>query len=129
MATWTRAKSGLMRVLPVRYRSDFAEVVDGRTLLGRAVRDHFNSLVQDLGGLERLTHQERSLAMRATWLQLMLEHEESRISEGQGVDIGPHVALVNSLLQVYRALGLKRREPPAQRLSDYLAARSEPEKE
>ena len=89
-------------------------------MLGRAVRDHFNSLVQDLGGLGRLSHQERSLCMRATWLQLMLEHEESRISDGQGVDIGPHVALVNSLLQVYRVLGLKRREPAAPTLRDYL---------
>jgi hypothetical protein len=114
------ARSGLMRVLPVRYHADFAETVDGRTLLGRAVRDHFNSLVQDLGGPGRLSHQERSLCMRATWLQLMLEHEESRISDGQGVDIGPHVALVNSLLQVYRVLGLKRREPAAPTLRDYL---------
>ena len=36
-----------------------------------------------------------------------------------GVDIAPHVALVNSLLQVYRALGLKRRAKEV-KLADYL---------
>lgn len=115
----TGMKSGLMRVLPVRYHVDFARTVDGRSLLGRAVRDRFNSLVQDLGGPDHLSHQERSMCMRATWLQLLLEHEETRIAEGGGIDIPPHVALVNSLLQVYRALGLKRRAKEV-KLADYL---------
>jgi hypothetical protein len=52
-------------------------------------------------------------------LQLLLEHEESRIAEGQGIDIAPHVALVNSLLQVYRRLGIKRRAKEVG-LADYL---------
>ena len=115
----TGLKSGLMRVLPVRYHADFAKTVDGRSLLGRAVRDHFNSLVQNLGGFDHLSHQEVSMCMRATWLQLLLEHEESRIGEGQGIDIAPHVALVSSLLAIYKALGLKRQARET-KLSDYL---------
>jgi hypothetical protein len=126
MAGKKGARSKLLRTLPVRYGQDFAAVMDGRTRLGREVRDRVQALVIDLGGADTLSHAQRSLCRRAIWLELMVEHEETRIADGQGVDVGPHVQLVNSLLQVYRALGLKRREPPAQRLSDYLQAHREP---
>jgi hypothetical protein len=66
MSGKTGMKSKLLRTLPVKYHVDFATTVDGRSLLGRAVRDHFNSLVQDLGGTDHLSHQERSMCMRAT---------------------------------------------------------------
>ena len=52
-------------------------------------------------------------------MELLLENEEARIAEGQGIDIAPHVALVSSLLGIYKALGLKRQAREA-RLSDYL---------
>lgn len=112
-------KSKLMRILPVRYQRDFAAVVDARTMLGRAVRDRFNALTQDLGGMGSLSHAQQSLCRRAVWLELTIEHEESRIAEGGGIDIAPHIQLVGSLLAIYRALGLKRTAKQIP-LSDYI---------
>jgi hypothetical protein len=111
----------LMRVLPTRYTVDFATTVDGRSLLGREVRDRIDAIEADLGGPDALSHAQRSLIKRAVWLELCAEHEETRIAEGGGIDIGPHAQLVGLLLSVYRTLGLKRvaRE---HRLADYLAA-------
>lgn len=104
---------------PAAYTPDHADRLDGRTKLGRQIRDHFNALATDLGGVDHLSHQQRSLCRRAIWLELLLEHEESRIAEGRGVDITPHTALVGSLLAIYRALGLKRQAREI-RLNDYL---------
>lgn len=101
-------KSKLMRTLPVRYRQDFAAVMDGRTRLGREVRDRIAALVQDLGGDDTLSHVQRSLCRRAIWLELCIEHEETRIAEGGGIDIAPHTQLVGGLLAIYKALGLRR---------------------
>ena len=117
-------KSKLMRTLPVRYGQDFAAVVDGRTRLGREVRDRLQALVIDLGGDDALSHAQRSLCRRAVWLELCIENEETRIAEGGGIDIAPHTQLVGGLLAIYKALGLKRVAREA-RLSEYLR-RSEP---
>ncbi|MGH8489577.1 MAG: hypothetical protein ACREXS_12120, partial [Gammaproteobacteria bacterium] len=94
--------------LPADYTPDYTDKLDGRTRLGRQIRDKYSALVQDLGGEDHLSHQQRSLCRRSVWLELMLEHEESRIAAGEGINIAPHTQLVNSLLHVYRALGLKR---------------------
>jgi hypothetical protein len=82
--------------------------MDGRTRLGREVRDRLQALVIDLGGDDTLSHAQRSLCRRAVWLELCIEHEETRIAEGGGIDIQPHRQLVGGLLAIYKALGLKR---------------------
>ncbi|MGH8538376.1 MAG: hypothetical protein ACREXM_18500 [Gammaproteobacteria bacterium] len=105
--------------LPADYTPDYTDKLDGRTRLGRQIRDHFNALATDLGGVDHLSHQQRSLCRRAIWLELLLEHEEARIGEGRGVDIAPHTQLVGSLLAIYKALGLKRQAREV-KLSDYL---------
>ena len=101
-------RSQLRRTLPVRYGQDFAAVMDGRTRLGREVRDRLKALVIDLGGDDTLSHAQRSLCRRAVWLELCIEHEETRIAEGGGIDIAPYVALVGSLVNLYRVLGVRR---------------------
>lgn len=102
------AKSDLLRALPVKYGQDFASVIDGRCRLGREVRDRVTALMQDLGGIDTLSHAQRSLCRRAIWLELVVQQDEARIDEGGGIDIGPHTQLVGSLLAIYRALGLRR---------------------
>ncbi len=82
--------------------------MDGRTRLGREVRDRLQALVIDLGGDDGLSHAQRSLCRRAVWLELCIEHEETRIAEGGGIDIQPHTQLTGALLAIYKALGLKR---------------------
>lgn len=113
------------RVMPVTYRKDFAEIMDGRTRLGREVQARIGALESDLGGHEALSHAQRSLIHRAVWLELSLEHEEARIAKGEGVDIAPHVALVGSLLGIYKALGLKRAARKVT-LDDYIGKGDKP---
>jgi len=102
-------------------------VLDGRCRLAREVRTRVQALFADLGGEgAALSHAQRSLIRRAVWLEMVLEGDELRIGEGEGVDIAPHVALVGSLVSIYKTLGLKRVAREA-RLKDYLAANRAPE--
>jgi hypothetical protein len=112
-------RTTLSRVLPVRFQGDFLERVDGRSLLGREVRMRIEGIEADLGGPDALSHAQRSLVRRAVWLELCAEQDETRIAEGGGIDIGPHTQLVNTLVGLYKTLGLKRQAREA-RLSDYL---------
>ena len=112
-------RSGLSRVLPVKFGVDFARTVDGRSLLGRAVRTRLQNLIDDLGGEGTLSHQQRSLCVRAVWLELVLQEEEMRIAEGAGTDPQLHTSLIGSLVSIYRLLGIKRVAREV-RLADYL---------
>jgi len=101
-------RPGKNTTLVQHYVPDYAEKMDGRSKLAKAIRERLAGLINDLGGREALSHQQFSLCRRAVWLETLLEHEESRIAQGNGIEIGDHTKLVNSLLAVYRALGLKR---------------------
>ena len=59
-------------------------MMNSRTRLGREVRNRLLALVADLGGEDPLSHAQRSLCRRAVWLELCIEHEETRIAEQQG---------------------------------------------
>jgi hypothetical protein len=119
-------RNRLRHTLPTRYGQDFVASLDGRFRLSREVRRRLEALVSDLGGESALSHAQISLCRRVTWIELMIEHEEARMGEGQGIDIAPHVALVGSLLGLYKTLGIKRVSREA-RLKDYLAANRAPE--
>jgi hypothetical protein len=54
----------------------------------------------------------------------MVEHEESRIAEGGGIDGALHTQLLGSLVSIYRLLGIRRVAREA-KLADYLK-RGEP---
>jgi len=112
-------RSGLSRVLPVKFGVDFVRTVDGRSVLGRAVRCRLENLFDDLGGEGTLSHQQRSLCTRAIWLEFVLQDEEMKIAEGAGTDTQLHTSLIGSLAAIYRLLGIKRVAREA-RLSDYL---------
>jgi hypothetical protein len=116
----------LPRLMPVRYREDFASVMDGRSRLARELRDRLSALVADLGGEDALSHAQRSLCQRAVWLELCIEHEETRIAEGGGIDIAPHAQLVGTLLSIFKTLGLKRQPRPTPSLRDYLTKGESP---
>lgn len=101
-------RNRLRHTLPAKYGSDFVATLDGRFRLSREVHRRLQTLIADLGGEGTMSHAQISLCRRAIWLELMVEHEESRCGEGQGIDIEPHTKLVTALLSIYRALGVKR---------------------
>jgi hypothetical protein len=112
-------RNRLRHTLPTRYGQDFVASLDGRFRLSREVCSRLQALTSDLGGESALSHQQRSMCKRAIWIELMVEHEESRIAEGGGIDGALHTQLVGSLLAIYKSLGIRRQERGA-KLRDVL---------
>jgi hypothetical protein len=110
----------LLACIPAKYRPDFIERVDKRTVLGRAVHDRYHAIVADLGGEEALSTVKRSHVRRLVTLETMIEGIECYALAGEPVDVGSWTQLLNSWLGIARALGLERRPRKIESLHDVL---------
>lgn len=115
-----RAKALKATALPTEYIPDFADRLNRNFAVGRALRDRIETIETDLGGADTLTHARRSLVRRTVWLEAVLEHNEQRLAGGQAIDLGGHTQAINSLLGLYRLLGIERRLRPANALRDVM---------
>jgi hypothetical protein len=116
----------LLASIPAKYRPDFIERVDKRTVLGKAVHNRYHAIVADLGGEEALSTIKRSHVRRLVTLETMIEGIECYALAGVPVDAGSWTQLLNSWLGIARALGLERQARPIERLRDVMRA-DEPE--
>lgn len=102
-----------------RFRADFLEQMDGRVAAVKTLHERLSALVTDLGGLDALSYQERSLCKRAIHLERLLEHFEGSLAHGGAVDYTQYFSMINTLSGLFTKLGLKRRAK-AITLADYL---------
>lgn len=94
--------------IPPRYSGDWLEKLDGRTRLAQAINQRYHHLTTDLGGDDNLSFQQRSLCKRALWLEALIEQQESALSRGEDIDPGRLTNTTNTLIGLYKALGLQR---------------------
>lgn len=110
----------LLQSLPDKYTPDFVEALDRRTVVGRAITDRIAAWESDLGGADSLSHARRSLIRRAVWMEALAESHELHLAAGREIDVGAYSQAINSLLGVYRLLGIDRKARPVKRLRDAL---------
>ena len=108
--------------LPDKYTPDFVAKLDGRTVIARAVRDRIETIETDMGGSDSLSHARRSLVRRVVWLEAIIEHAEQRLAAGEPIDLGGHTQAVNTLIGLYRLLGLDRKPKAARSLRSVMDA-------
>ena len=94
--------------IPTEYTPDWLEKMDGRTRMAQVINARYHSLTNDLGGVDHLSYQQRSLARRALWFEAMLEQWEAALAKGEDVDPGKLTNTTNTLIGLYKALGLQR---------------------
>ena len=114
----------LLASIPAKYRPDFIERVDKRTVLGRAVHDRYHAVIADLGGEEALSTIKRSHVRRLVTLESMIEGIECRALAGEDVDAGSWTQLLNSWLGVAGRLGLARQPRTVRTLAQVMAGRA-----
>jgi hypothetical protein len=114
----------LLASIPVKYRADFIERLDKRTVLGRAVYDRYHAVISDMGGEEALSTIKRSHVRRLVTLECMIEGIEARALAGEEVDAGSWTQLLNSWLGVASRLGLSRQARNVPKLEDVMRRRS-----
>jgi hypothetical protein len=108
----------LLATIPTRYRPDFIERLDKRTVLGQAVHTRYHAVIADLGGVDLLSTIKLSHVRRLVTLESMIEGIECRALSGEEVDAGSWTQLLNSWLGVAARLGLERRARPVKSLDE-----------
>ena len=109
--------------VPDRFRSGWLEALDGRLSLARDLRERFDAVCSDLGGIDRLSYMQRSLVERSLWLEYWLASQERELAGGKDFDVGKWVQAANSLQGIYSKLGLQRQARDVPSLAEYLAKR------
>jgi hypothetical protein len=108
--------------IPDKYTPGYIDKLDGRTAIAADMRLRWQELTDDLGGADRLSYAQRSLVERALWIEHWIASQERVLADGGDADTGRMTQATNSLLGLYRTLGLDRKArdiTPA--LSDYIA--------
>lgn len=118
--------TGKLQDIPASYASGYLSRLDGRTAVAAEMRARWSQVTDDLGGEASLSYIQKSLVERALWLEWFIAAQERTMAEGGDVDIGRVTQATNTLLGLYRQLGIERRAkdvtPPS--LATYLAARA-----
>lgn len=115
-------RSELATALPPKFTGGFAWDLDRRSIVGREVIHALGQLVQDLGGRESLSAQQRMLCERTVFLHHRLITHESAVLSGResAMSVHEHVAATNALLGLLKNLGLKRQAKDLGTLQSYL---------
>lgn len=115
--------------VPDRFQGGWLTALDGRLSLARELRGRYRELTDDLGGLDALSYQRRTLAERAVWLEYHLAQQEQSLAAGTGdFNPGQWTQACNALVGLLKTLGLDRKAADVPDLATYLA-RKEREKE
>jgi hypothetical protein len=118
----------VLATIPDKYEPGFVERLDRRTNIAKAILGRIEGIESDLGGANDLSHARRSLVRRVVWLEAIIEHSEQRLAAGVGIDLGGHTQAINSLLGLYRLLGLDRRARPVRTLREVMSGSVSPVK-
>lgn len=98
--------------------------LDGRTAVAQIMRDRWQSLTDDLGGLDSLSYAQRSLAERALWLEYWMQQQEQALATGAEFDVGKWTQAANSLQGILSKLGLHRQARDVPDLGTFIKARA-----
>lgn len=109
-----------------KFAPGYLDRLDGRTAIAVDMRARWQQITDDLGGEATLSYAQRSLVERALWIEHWIAQQERELAEGRadGFDAGRWTQATNSLLGLYRTLGIERRAKDVTSLSDYIAGRA-----
>jgi hypothetical protein len=106
----------------------FVDAVDGRSAIARRYRDLVAEHSSDLGGTGVLSEAQRQMIRRAASLACWCEAIESKLADGEDIDIGPYTTATNALRRVLVDLGLERRAKDITPSLDWFIAEIEADK-
>jgi len=87
---------------------DLLPNVDGRSLVARRYRDISGAIIIDQGGLDRCSESRLQLIRRFAAAAVLAEQLESRLANGEQVDINEHATLSSTLVRLAAKIGIDR---------------------
>ena len=113
--------------LAERYEEGFLDSLDGRVRVAKSLRERLGALVSDLGGLDGLSYQERSLCRRVIHLERIIDKKELALAHNSPIDEQSYYTAITTLASLFNRIGLKRRARKIQSLDEYLKRSPEPQ--
>lgn len=110
------------QTIPAEFFYGWLDSLDKRTAMAKELWERFVALTNDLGGADRLSYIQRSLCEFALWLEFWLALQARALAEGRldDFDAGKWTQGLNTLLGLYKTLGLKRVARDVPELSEWL---------
>jgi len=100
-------------------------VTDARSTIARRFRDVVTLVIDDQGGLARISEARLQLIRRFAATAVMAEALEGRLANGEAIDVGEHALLSSTLVRLGQRIGLGRHAAKlVPNLGDYLEQRA-----
>jgi hypothetical protein len=87
---------------------DILPDVDGRSVIARRYRDISAAIIVDQGGADRCSESRLQLIRRFAAAAVLAEQLESRLANGEQIDIQEHSTLSSTLVRLAQRIGLGR---------------------
>ena len=84
-------------------------ITDGRSLIVRRYRDIAGALLSDAGGVDNCSEAKQQLIRRFAACSVLAEQQESKLANGEQIDVTQHALLCSTLTRLASRLGLERR--------------------
>lgn len=82
--------------------------VDGRSVIARRYRDITRAILVDQGGVEQCSESRQQLICRFAAAAVLAEQLESRLANGEQIDIQEHATLSSTLVRLAQRIGIDR---------------------
>ncbi len=94
--------------------------IDGRSAIARRFKDITRGILADQGGADQCSESRLQLVRRFAAAAVLAEQLESRLANGEQIDIQEHALLCSTLARLASRIGIERRARAATTLADYL---------
>src|SRR5438132_10943659 len=83
--------------------------IDGRSAIARRFKDITNGILADQGGADQCSESRLQLVRRFAAAAVLAEQMESRLANGEQIDIQEHALLCSTLTRLAQRIGIERR--------------------
>jgi hypothetical protein len=88
---------------------DLLPNIDGRSVIARRYRDIVSAILVDQGGADQCSESRVQLIRRFAAAAVLAEQMESRLANGEQIDINEHATLSSTLVRLASRIGIDRR--------------------
>jgi hypothetical protein len=88
--------------------ADILPDCDGRSVIARRYRDISSAIVQDQGGPEHCSESRLQLIRRFAACAVLAEQMESRLANGEEINIAEHCQLSSTMVRIAHRIGIER---------------------
>ena len=105
---------------------DLLPDVDGRSVIARRYRDIANAIFVDQSGANQCSEVRKQLIRRFAAAAVLTEQMESRLANGEQIDVQEHATLSSTLVRLAQRIGIDRipRDVTLPTVEAYLAAKA-----